>query len=397
VPRIVLDGSAEGLALDDALYELLPPIARRGWDEIRPQGTLDVEVHYDSAALDAARARWAALATQPPALTAPAPHAAAAAAGPGETKAPPSGVRVVLKPRALAATLKAMPYRLEALTGTIVVDEDRVYVEDVAGRHGDGTVAVDGTGLLGARPVWELRVRGDDLPVDDALREAMPETLAGLAEAIKLGGTVGFDLTRFAYRGPEAPPVADADVDAAPPAPGAAPSPPNPAAAAAEAAAVPGAHPEIDLAGTVHLAGAKLDVGVPLTDVAGGLKLAATVRGGHLQRLRGNIDLGSMKMAGREARDFRAELFKPPGQSELRLENMRGKVAGGAMSGGMTLVYPEDGPSRYALELVVRDADVRALAWEDDDAAVKGRLNASLSLEGSWGDAGARRGRGDVR
>jgi hypothetical protein len=74
---------------------------------------------------------------------------------------------------------------------------------------------------------------------------------------------------------------------------------------------------------------------------------------------------------------------------------MRGEVAGGGMSGQMTLVYPDDGPSRYALELVVRDADVRALAWEQDDA-VKGRLTASLSLEGSWGDAAQRRGRGDV-
>jgi hypothetical protein len=103
-----------------------------------------------------------------------------------------------------------------------------------------------------------------------------------------------------------------------------------------------------------------------------------------------------MKMAGRQATDFRAELTKPPGQTELRVEKMRCDVADGVMSGQMTLVYPEDGPSRYALELVVRDADVRQLAWEDENAAVKGRLNASLSLEGSWGDAAARRGRGDV-
>jgi hypothetical protein len=75
---------------------------------------------------------------------------------------------------------------------------------------------------------------------------------------------------------------------------------------------------------------------------------------------------------------------------------MRGEVADGTMSGQMTLVYPDDGPSRYALELVVRDADVRQLAWEKDDTKVKGRLTASLSLEGSWGDAALRRGRGDV-
>jgi len=62
----------------------------------------------------------------------------------------------------------------------------------------------------------------------------------------------------------------------------------------------------------------------------------------------------------------------------------------------MTLLYPDDGPSSYALELVVRDADVRALAWEKADEKMQGQLNASLSLEGSWGNAAQRRGRGDV-
>ncbi|CAA9383121.1 MAG: hypothetical protein AVDCRST_MAG64-787, partial [uncultured Phycisphaerae bacterium] len=388
VPRVVLDGSAEALALDDALYELLPAVARRGWDEARPEGSLDVEVHYDSAALDVARRRWDALATQPPEVVAePGPT-------PAQRATEDSGLRVVLKPRALAATLKAMPYRLEKLSGAIVIDEDKVFLEDVAGRHGDATVAVSGTGVLGARPLWNLRLRGQDLPADDDLRAALPATLAGLVDAVKLDGTVGFELTKFVYRGP-ATPAANPDEprpEADPRQPGLAP----PRQDDGVDPAGPAAEPEIDIAGTVTFAGGKLDVGVPLTDVVGGLRLAAVVREGHLESLRGGVNLESMKMAGREATDFRAELTKPPGKTELRMEKMRCDVADGVMSGEMTLVYPEDGPSRYALELVVRDADVRALAWEDEDAAVKGRLNASLSLEGSWGDGAARRGRGDV-
>ena len=61
----------------------------------------------------------------------------------------------------------------------------------------------------------------------------------------------------------------------------------------------------------------------------------------------------------------------------------------------MALAFPDDGPSRYALAMVLRDADVRELARETD-ADLRGRLTASLSLEGAWDDVTTRRGRGDV-
>ena len=342
--RVLLNGTAKALKLDDALYELLPTAGKRGWDETQPEGTLDAEVRYDS--------RETAATTRP------------------------ADMRVVLKPRELAATLKSMPYRLESLTGVIIIDDNRVTLDDVSGRHGDGKIAVSGTGALGAASVWDVRVTGEALPVDDELLSSLPKALAGLAEAIKLKGTVGFDLTKFAYRGGAAP---DASLDPAAGDPPAAPE------------------PEIDVVGAVTFAGASLDVGVPLTGADGALTLDAAVRDGHLETLRGGLDFPAMNMAGRAAQNFRADLFKPAGKSELRLDKMRAGIAGGVMSGGMTLVYPDDGPSRYALELVVRDADVRALAWEKDDGGkMKGRLTASLSLEGSWGDAAQRRGRGDV-
>jgi hypothetical protein len=371
-PRILINGNAAALMLDDALYQLLPGPARRGWDETQPRGTLDAEVHYDSVALEAERA--ASLAGQ----DTPAPPADAAAAPDQRV-----GLRVVLKPRELGVTLKSMPYRLDALTGAVRVEGNKVTVNEVAGRHGDARVVIAGVGVLGTTPVWDMRVGGERLPIDDELRAALPTALAGLAQAIKLDGKVSFNLTKFVYRGGgEAPaPLASA-------APGAR------AQAAPEQPAPPGA--EIDLAGSFAFDNAKMDVGVPLTDVVGTVKIEANVRDGHLDTLRGGVDFASMNMAGRPAKDFRAELLKPEGKSQLHLNRMRGEVAGGTMSGQMTLVYPDDGPSRYSLELVVRDADVRQLAWEKEETGVKGKLTASLSLEGSWGDGSQRRGRGDV-
>jgi hypothetical protein len=261
----------------------------------------------------------------------------------------------MLRPRKLSATLKSMPYRLDGLGGSITVDGDRVTVDDVTGRHGDAKVVVAGTGVLGARHVWDVRIGGERLPIDAELRAALPTTLAGLTEALKLDGTLSFNLTKFVYRSAEQQP-APAEV------------PPGPVAPenAAEADA------EIDIAGSFVFDNAKMDVGVPLTEVAGALRLDATVRKGALETLDGGIDFASMKMAGRPAKDFRAELLKPAGKTQLHVNKMRGDVADGVLSGQMTLVYPEDGPSRYALELVVRNADVRQLAWEED-AEVKRR------------------------
>jgi hypothetical protein len=332
VPRVVIDGKATALSMDAALYELLPTPAQQAWAEAQPEGTLDAELHYDTTA-SAATTR-------------------------------PAGLRVMLKPRQLAVTLKSTPYRLEKLTGSVAIDGDKVTLKEITGRHGEAKVGIAGTGQLGDTSVWDLHLTGEGLPVDDELRTALPSALAELADSLKLNGAVGFDLTKFVYRGVNAK---------------------------AESA-----DPEIDVAGAFTLAGGTLDTGVPLTDVAGKVTVDAAMRRGRLETLRGGIDIASMNMAGRAAKDFRADLFKPAGQDELRITKMRCDIADGAMSGEMTLIYPEVGPSRYALELVVREADVKTLAFEKDDMAVKGRLTASLSLVGSWGDESQRRGRGDV-
>lgn len=372
-PRVLIDGTATKLPFDAALYELLPQSARKAWDETKPEGTANLELHYDSAAI-AKRDATRSLAAED--LT------------PNEAPAtrPSPGVRFTLTPDHLAMTLKSMPYKLDELTGKITVEDDRVTISDVTGRHGGGKALIAGNGTLGERPVWDLRLGGEKLALDDALRTALPSTLADLVKALKLEGTVGFNFGRFVYRSAGEATSPSPSRQTRPAVVSAAPAATQPAAP----------EPEIDIAGSFLFSNAKLDVGVPLADVNGGIRIDAALRDGRLETLRGGIDLDSMSMAGRPTKDFRAELLKPAGKPELHIDKMRGDIAGGGMSGRMTLLYPEDGPSRYALELVVRDADVRALAWEKADDKMQGQLNASLTLEGSWGNAGQRRGRGDV-
>ena len=65
------------------------------------------------------------------------------------------------------------------------------------------------------------------------------------------------------------------------------------------------------------------------------------------------------------------------------------------MAGQFDCMLADAGPSRYAVTLVLRNADVKQLTG---DAApdLRGRLSASLALEGAFNDTASRRGRGDV-
>ena len=399
-----LSAGANNLALEPALYAALPVAARKGWDEVQPQGTVDVRIDYEDAAGPvrltgvagegaAGRAPGAAADDKLLSATADATFllapidvvdlTAPAVARPAPV---PRGLKVVLRPRDLSVTLRSVPYKLDEVAGSVTVLPDKIVVEDISGRHGGGTVRVAGVGSTDGRGVWDLRLAGHDLEIDDALRKALPPALAGIFESMKLGGRIGFMFPRFFYHGTPAPPVGMAPATSA-----AAPKPDN---TPDKKPAEPG--PDIDLGGAITLSRAEMDVGVPLADVEATITLKdLAVRDGRPAFAEGDFAAASMSMSGRVLRDFRCDLLKPVGRTELRLDKMEARTCGGVMGGNVLLSFPEEGPSRYALNLAVRNADVAQLAQETD-AAVKGQLTASLSLEGAWGALSERRGRGDV-
>jgi hypothetical protein len=57
--------------------------------------------------------------------------------------------------------------------------------------------------------------------------------------------------------------------------------------------------------------------------------------------------------------------------------------------------FPDVGPSHYAVDLKLMNADVRELAGEAE-SDIRGRLSASLAVEGSYDQPNSRRGRGVV-
>jgi hypothetical protein len=342
-PELSVAGSAKDLLMEHALYELLPKDAQAAWDAVQPQGTVDLAVQYRGLAVVPS--------TQPSTTTAAAPTTR-------------RSYHLTLTPNKLAATLKALPYKLTDLTGSIECTPDGSTLHNIMGKHNGSTIAISGSGTSApAATQWKVQLMGRNVPVDDDLRKALPPALSGLLDSMKLKGTLAFDFTKLNYR---------------------------PGETAANGSSKDG---DLDLVGNVWFGGASMEIGVPVTEATGVAKLDTTIRSGKLASLKGSVQASSLKIADRPAKDFYTELFKPEKQDVMRLDKIQGALAGGELAGQVDVAFPEQGSSRFALGLVLRNSDVTELTGEKD---IHGQVTASLSLEGAWDDPSTRRGRGDV-
>ncbi|HZZ41581.1 MAG TPA: hypothetical protein VFE58_01465 [Tepidisphaeraceae bacterium] len=328
-PRVALKGSAENLPLDEALYKLLPASAHETWDAIAPVGTIDADATY--------------------------------AGGFGDE--PGGGFTLTVRPRKLSVMPKAIPYRLEDLSGAVSVADGKVTLKDLTGHHGAGSIAVSGVGAMAGPGQWTLSLKGKDLAVDKDFLKGVPDAVAGMLRDVEYKGPISFDLSKLTYRAP----------------------------ATTQPAGSEGG--DIDFAGVIGTNGGQLVAGVPMTDVHGKVDLRGAVRGGRLAEMQGAVAVDSMKVAGRDAQDVKADLAMPAGDPVLHIGGIRGDVAGGAMAGEASVSVGGIGPAHYKLNMVLRDADVRAVA---QDNSMNGDFTASMDLEGTAGDPKSRIGRGDV-
>lgn len=360
-PQIAISADAKNLSLDAALYGMLPAAAKSAWDQVHPQGTLDAAITYSG------KVEKVALATTAP-TTAPAP-----------ATQPSAGYQVVLTPRKLSATPTAVPYRLDDVTGTITVSPQRVVLQDVTAKHGDASVTLAATGT-GSSPdpdaplTWDFKVAGERVPIDDELKRAMPKAMADMLKSLQLRGTVAFEFDKLIV-------ARSMSADSATTKPTTKNDDPP---------------LDVDFSMRMRAGDASLDVGMPLTNIKEGTAMfKGSTRGGKLAQLDGAIDFPTLTLAGREASGLRATLNKPAGQDLLRIPKIEMQIADGEMAGQFDCILADAGPSRYAVTLVLRNADIKQITGEGPPD-LRGRLSASLALEGDFNNAASRRGRGDV-
>jgi hypothetical protein len=357
-PNIFLSGAASRLELDQTLYRFLPTPAQKAWDAVKPEGIVDLDLTYKgSVAVDERAARHQ---------------------DPTQANTPLQNLDLVIHPVKLAATVQAVPYRLENITGTVRLSNGKVQLTDIAGTHGNGTVRVTGSGPADHTD-WDLRIAADQIKVDDEFRKALPGGLASLVDSLKLTGTVGFEFPKLQIR--------DTPPDKIPPA--------SPSRASAATTSPITSPLDVDFAVKLNLSNSSIDVGVPITGMNGKIELEGNVVASKLAGLTGPIDLTTLAMADRVGRDFHADFYKPADQDGLRIGKITGGLCGGEIAGNVDLTFPESADSRYVMNLVLRNADVREISGMKDEN-LSGELSVSMDLEGSWSDPRTRRGRGDV-
>lgn len=105
----------------------------------------------------------------------------------------------VIHPEDLTASAAKFPYVLEHLTGTIEQELDPtrhldVLKVDLAGYAGPRRISIQGN-MTGAGPheAVDIRVKGDDVPLDDKLRAALPPAYQQLAAAFHPVGLANFE------------------------------------------------------------------------------------------------------------------------------------------------------------------------------------------------------------
>jgi hypothetical protein len=404
-PSLFVSGTASRLELDRDLYRVLPPAAQAAWDAVQPQGSVDVDLTYSGAVGGISAKRTAT--TKPNVAVAGAPAAIALAAPATQSSQPLSlaasrpaspmqNLELIISPVKLAATLRTLPYRLTDITGTVRLNGGKVTLTDVTGKHGGGTIRVSGSGVAD-KTDWDLRLSAENVTVDEEFIRALPSGLQTVIDGIKMAGVVSFDFPKLKIR---QTPLNERLAAVARPA-----AARSPAAAARAAAAHANGTPtpsaaesvplDVDFAVRLSLNDAALDVGVAMTHVGGRMGFEGSVRSSRLADLTGSVNLPSLTMADRSAQDVHAEFFKPANRDGLHIGNITGRLAGGKIDGHVNLTFPDEGASRYVMELILRDADIRELSGEMNKD-LSGRLSASLDLQGDWSDTRTRRGRGDV-
>lgn len=331
-PRITLSAAAKNLQLGPSLYRMLPKHARQAWDSVRPAGDID-------ATLELAQVLGAE----------------------------PDRLQLHIIPRHLSVTPAAIPYQLDNVQGDIAASPQQLTLSGLTAEHGIAHLAISGVANLLGRQHWDMKISADTLPVDDELLAALPSSLSDVLRGLKVGGNIGLDLSKLEYW---------------------------PTGQAASASST-GAGPDLDFAAKIIMQGTSAEIGLPATDVHGAMDMAGLIRDGKLHRLAGQCGVDSLLLAGRQGSNLQLTLSKGSDDPEIDVTHVEGSFASGDLEGQGDYIYPDGSPSRYDLNLVLRDADVRQIT-NPTGKDIKGRLTASLQMGGAWDDPSSRRGHGDV-
>ena len=351
--ELTLNLVGRGVVLEPELRDALPPGMRRIWNDVDPRGNAE--------------------------FTATVRHRVKARRTDVELTATPMGDTVSIEPA-------WFPYRLEQLRGRLTLAGGRLRFDDVRGVHDRTTVAAAGTCQFSPDGGWRVsfeRLTADRFRADHDVLQALPAGLRQAVSSVDLRGLLSLSGALDIY---STAPVAAVLPD------GRTESVPGPAAAAWDL------HLDVEQA--------SLDVGMPVENVHGGIRLRGQSDGRGWQTL-GDVAIDSAMCRGVQLTHVQGPLTMDaggvrfgataavPGQAGGR--RLSARVAGGTLllDGSVSA----SAPGAFTLAAALGDADLERLAGDVTGAAnrYRGRVFGGVEVTGSRAGRHSLAGRGQVR
>lgn len=275
--------------------------------------------------------------------------------------------RLDLQPGSLAFTFHDFRYDFPQTTGHIIVEPDVVRLADFAGDFDAGRFTVSGDVRYMPALDTDLTMTIAGEKFSPTARAAMPQRVAAIVDGIKLSGPYELNLAKLKYH------------------------------------AIDAGRAETHAVGSLKLAGASMNVGIPVTDFHGTVDLDTRAAADDAwPTVDMKIHGDRLLAASRPVENLTLGLRNREGSDRIALSDLSGRCAGGRLGGrGAFTMATGD----YQLQLALSDARLdQLMVYENspekpkkpDAGPIRGALSASIALDGSWADRKKLRGRGDL-
>ncbi|HUW85049.1 MAG TPA: hypothetical protein VMZ31_19890 [Phycisphaerae bacterium] len=319
---------ASNLMLDTRLRGALPSAMQTAWDQLQPAGEVNAAVTLRHGPDGA---EWQAM----------------------------------IEPLGSSFCYEKFPLPLTNARGKIFAGPDDVRFQDFVARYGQATVALDGEVGWTAQPQGQLAIDADDLPLDETLLRALPQSFQRVLRTIQATGRFDLNLTDLRYESDQA------------------------------------GRRQWAYSGTLTLDDCSMHVGLPLSELTGTVAASGqTGTRGEGFSVDGQLRLKRASISQRIVNDLTGHLVKPPDSDRLTITDASGQLYGGSVAGLVQADFGGDG-TRYGVSMVIRDAQMGPLLRPGDAPSVRsafgGSVTGNLFLSGRAGSSVDRRGGGEVR
>lgn len=296
---------------------------------------------------------------------------------------------VNLRPRTLDLSLSGERFELRRIEGSAIISPEAVQMSNLFGAYQDGLIHLDGVVKRGSGIDAALRLSVSSQTITNRVRVLLPRAANQLIDAIDLevGQSVELSDAEIHYtRQPQQ------DAQQAP-------------------------LESLSFDGLLNVRDASANLSIPITELDGSLHLKVQRRSDE-PWLHGEVSMTVPRMLvlGRLVTGVRADLTAGTQPGVIEMPRLTGDCYGGRVSAEGWLRVPWKGePGQYELNLalaqvavapvlrryptasVEANGDAGASSTPPPPTARPGRLEASLSIAGQFGEARSRIGRGVIR